>query len=225
MGDSHAMSFVPAIVEAYAKREQSVLDLTRSGCPTLFGVNSTYGDGCKNFLAESVKTLEKYKDIPIYLSNRYSAFLVGDNEKKSKTMPVIYFDKKYSEFDESYTIEINSNYMASICAVAVDNPVYIFRPVPELIKHVPKTMGRSLLYKGESVRVSVTREYYEKRNIWANKLVDELEQHCGVVSLEIADYLCDEDYCYGDIDGQPVYFDDDHLNVKGARLFLDNILQ
>lgn len=224
MGDSHAMSFVAAAVEVYAEREQSVLDLTRSGCPTLFGVNSTYGDGCKSFLAESVKTLKKYKDIPIYLSNRYSAFLVGDNEKKSKTMPIIYFDKKYSEFDESYTNEINSNYMASICAVAANNPIYIFRPVPELIKHVPKTMGRSLLYKNKSVRVSVTREYYEKRNIWANKLIDELEVRCGVVPLEVANYLCDKNHCYGDIDGQPVYFDDDHLNTKGANLFLDTLM-
>lgn len=224
MGDSHAMSFLPAVVEAYAEREQSVLDLTRSGCPTLFGVNSIYGDGCKDFLAESVKTLEKYKDIPIYLSNRYSAFLVGDNEKESKTMPVIYFDKEYSGIDESYTNEINSNYMSSICAVAENNPVYMFRPVPELIKHVPKTMGRSLLYKGKFVRVSVSREYYEKRNRLANKLIDELEQRCGIVALEVADYLCDENHCYGDIDGQPIYFDDDHLNTKGAKLFLDTLI-
>lgn len=224
MGDSHAMSFIPTVVEVYARREQSVLDLTRSGCPTLFGVNSTSGEGCKEFLEKSVKTLEKYEGIPIYFSNRYSASFLGSNESKTKEAPNLYFDKKYSVFNQNYIDEIYSNYTNSICAVAENNPVYIFRPVPELIKHVPKTMGRSLLYKDESVRVSVTREYYEKRNVWANKLIDKLEKRCGVVPLEVADYLCDEEYCYGDIDGQPVYFDDDHLNTKGAKIFLDTLM-
>ncbi len=82
-----------------------------------------------------------------------------------------------------------------------------------------------MLYKGESTRVSVTREYYEVRNTWANRLVDELAQRCGVVPVDVADAFCDDQHCYGDIDGQPVYFDDDHLNTKGAFLLRDALLK
>ena len=101
----------------------------------------------------------------------------------------------------------------------------MFRPVPELIKHVPKTMGRAMLYRDEKVRVSVTREYYETRNMLANKIIDELADRCGVVPLEVAEYFCDDEHCYGDVDGLPVYFDDDHLNTKGALLLKDELLK
>lgn len=225
IGDSHAMSLMPAVVESYEDLELSVLDLTYSGCPTLFGVNSLEVKECSDFLSVAAKTLEQYKEIPVYLLNRYSASLVGANERNAKTKPSLYFDKKHTAFDEIYAKEIYSNYKSSICTLTKNNPVYMFRPIPELIKHVPKTMGRSLLYRGEPVRVSIAREYYEDRNILSNNLIDELENRCGVVPIEVTDYLCDDHNCYGDIDGQPVYFDDDHLNVKGARLFLDDILQ
>lgn len=224
IGDSHAMSLMSAVVESYGGRGLSVLDLTYSGCPTLLGVNSLEVTECSDFLAIAVNTLEQYRGVPIYLLNRYSASLVGANERNAKIKPSLYFDKKYTAFDEGYAKEIYSNYKSSICVLAKNNPVYMFRPVPELIKHVPKTMGRSLLYIGEPVRVSVTREYYEDRNMLANKLIDELELHCGIMPLEVADSFCDSDYCYGDIDGQPVYFDDDHLNTKGAMLILDTFM-
>ena len=227
MGDSHAMSLMPLVVDIYNKNNMSVLDWTGSGCPTLQGVKFSDGTGqeCNKFFDKVFSGLSEYKNTPIYLSNRYSASLIGANEKNAITQPNLYFDTIHTAFDDEYTKEIYSNYIDSVCTLAENNPVYMFRPIPELIKHVPKTMGRSMLYKGESTRVSVTREYYEVRNTWANRLVDELAQRCGVVPVDVADAFCDDQHCYGDIDGQPVYFDDDHLNTKGAFLLRDALLK
>lgn len=136
-----------------------------------------------------------------------------------------YFDKLYDSFSDEYVNKFYSMYLNSVCKLAENNPVYMFRPVPELIEHVPKVMGRAMLYRNEQVRVSITREYYENRNTVANKLIDELEQRCGVIPVDVADAFCDEEHCYGDVDGQPVYFDDDHLNTKGAFLLRDALLQ
>ena len=47
---------------------------------------------------------------------------------------------------------------------------------------------------------------------------------CGVKILDPLPYLCDEQYCYGDKEGLPIYYDDDHLNERGAQL-LQPLLQ
>lgn len=225
MGDSHAMSFMVMVVDAYKAQEKSVLDLSAGGCPTLRGVKSLGSEECHDFLNLAFSRLDQHKGVPVYLANRYSASLLGGNEKDSSTRPNLYFKKVHSEFDEKYTQEIYSNYVESICAVAENNPVFIFRSVPELIEHVPKVMGRSMLYKGKETRVSVTREYYDARNMWANRLIDDVVKRCAVMPIDVADYLCDENNCYGDIAGQPVYFDDDHLNTKGALLLQEHVIK
>ena len=225
MGDSHAMSMMPLVVDVYKDKQSSVLDLTASGCPVLEGVKSLESNACNHFFEKSYAKLNKYQGRPIYLSNRYSASLVGANEKNAKNKPNLYFYKKYESFSDEYVDVIYAGYLDSVCKLAENNPVYMFRPVPELIEHVPKVMGRAMLYRNEQVRVSITREYYENRNTVANKLIDELEQRCGVIPVDVADAFCDEEHCYGDVDGQPVYFDDDHLNTKGAFLLRDALLQ
>jgi hypothetical protein len=225
MGDSHAMSFMPLIVDIHKNTDSKVLDLTASGCPSLKGLKSTAAGECFGFFEKNISKIKGFEGIPIYLSNRYSASLLGANEKNAELKPRIYLSDIYLEFDDDYTNEIYSGYINSICTLTKNNPVYMFRPVPELIKHVPKTMGRAMLYRGEMIRVSVTREYYESRNETANKMIDELADRCGVVPLEVAEYFCDDEHCYGDIDWQPIYFDDDHLNTKGALLLKDEVLK
>jgi hypothetical protein len=33
-------------------------------------------------------------------------------------------------------------------------------------------------------------------------------------------YLCDDQYCYGSINGHSLYFDDDHLSEYGGKLLI-----
>lgn len=226
MGDSHAMSLMPAIVDHYKQLDGGVLDLTGSGCPTIEAVKfaDSQSQGCSSFFTKNMVELEKHKGVPVILSNRYSTPLLGANEPNASVVPVLYFDTIYSEFSKEYTAEVYAGYKHSFCKIAKNNPLYVFRPVPELRIHVPKTMGRALLYRGEQVRVSITRKEYEQRNGWANRLLDEVRDDCGAHIIDLAPYFCDEEYCYGDRDGKPLYFDDDHLNVHGASL-LNNLIK
>lgn len=230
MGDSHAMSLMQMVVDYYKDQDGRVLDWTRSGCPTLENVrfSNEKGKTCMRLLDDKFSSLGGYQGIPIFLSNRYSAHLLGGNEEKASKTPELYFDTVYQEFSEEYTAEIFNSYKQSICKLAENNPVYVFGPVPELQIHVPKIMGRALLYRGEHVRVSVTRDAHEQRNIWTNRMLDEVRDECGVQVFDLTPYFCDAEHCYGDLDGKPVYFDDDHLNVYGANLLgelLENTLE
>lgn len=222
MGDSHAMSLVPVIADFYRSRNERVLDWSIAGCPTLQNVKLLDADGalCMEFLAKTFSEVNHYPGVPILLSNRYSASLQGANEANASKVPGLYFEKIYTEFSEAYTAEVYSHYKNGICKLAETNPVYIFRPVPELRVHVPRAMGRALLYRGENVRVSITKTEYEERNYWANTLLNDVRDHCGVQIIELVDTFCDQTACYGDNEGTPLYFDDDHLNVFGANTLL-----
>lgn len=78
-------------------------------------------------------------------------------------------------------------------------------------------MGRSLLI-GQEKRVSVSLAEYKERNEIALRLLDDVASKCNVTLLDPIPYLCDAERCYGDVDGLPIFFDDDHLNMRGADL-------
>lgn len=226
MGDSHAMSFMPLLVDSFSKESGVVLDWSASGCHTLEGVSFTEGTGleCSALLNKIFSEIGNYKNIPVFISNRYSAALVGGNEHGASKKPNLFFNAKYSEYSEDYTREVYDSYKSTICKIAKNNPVYMFSPVPELKLHVPKTMGRALMYRNERIRVSVSRNEFETRNLWANQLLSELQEECGVKVIDLTSTFCDSENCYGDREGKPMYFDDDHLNTYGA-LLLKGILE
>lgn len=225
VGDSHGMSIVSAVVNVLSENNKSVLDWTASACPMISDIKFVGGKikSCEGFIKKRISYLTEYKGIPIFISNRYSASLVGGNEKNSSKVPGIYIDKKHTEYSEEYIKDIYKGYFDTVCALSENNPVYIFRPVPELKVHVPRKMGRNLMYREKVDRISVSVNEYTKRNYWANLLIDDLKRSCGVNVIDVSSKLCDGEYCYGDIEGIPVYSDDDHLNTRGANLFNNDI--
>lgn len=218
VGDSHAMSVMWGVVSVL--NERRVLDWTRSGCPTILNIQTKSKDpaGCSNFLSSNFKTLPEYPGVPLLLTNRYSSYLIGFNEYLSDSKaPDIYFDKPYDNFSAAYLSEIYNGYVDTLCSLAKTNPVYILKPNPELKLNVPEVMGRSLLI-GQEKRVSVSLAEYNERNEVALRLLDDVASKCNVTLLDPIPYLCDGERCYGDVDGLPIFFDDDHLNMRGADL-------
>lgn len=225
IGDSHAMSLMKSVVDAATTRNKSVVDLTSPACPPINKLRSINGETelCVGLMEAKLSKLKEYSNIPIFFASRYASVLHGPNEVKGAVTPTIYVDKKHASFSNSYVEEISNAYFDTVCSLTKSNPVAIFRPIPELKVSVPKTMARGLMYRGELERVSISYEEYMNRNKAANELIDKLEKECDVYVIDAADKLCDQSMCYGDISGIPVYFDDDHLNVKGANLFNEDV--
>ncbi|AKX50712.1 acyltransferase family protein [Thiopseudomonas alkaliphila] len=223
LGDSHAMSLMPLLTDYLQQKNGRLLDWTESACPTLEGISflDSAGSKCEGVFETILLRLEQYKNTPVFISNRYSASLVGANEKNAPKKPEFYIENQYSKYSDKYTEEVYRTYKSSICKIAENNPVYVFSPIPELKLHVPRTMGRALMYRDERIRVSVSRNEFETRNLWADQLLSELQTDCGVKVIDLTSAFCDTENCYGDRDGKPMYFDDDHLNTYGALLLKD----
>ena len=219
IGDSHAMSIAGSVANTLAGN--SILDWSNSGCPTIKGVQSKGKDAssCNDFLASRLDNLIDYAGVPILVANRFSSHFMGTNENSASSQaPRIYITKSYSEFSEEFISEIYQGYVETLCSLTESNPVYMLKPTPELKLNVPNIMGRSLLASGKEKRVSVSMAEYKERNQIALRLLDEVANKCDITLLDPIPYLCDGERCYGDIDGLPIFFDDDHLNMRGSDL-------
>ena len=224
IGDSHAQAQMVAIGNRAGLANGSILNLGLSACPTIKDVyagdkNPDYN--CGKLVANAIDiATKKYPNVPIIVINRTSLDLYGPNEDKDfhlKT-PYHFVDKVFFKRDYEYKKNLTGHMINTICEFSQNNPVYLMRPTPEMIKNVPLTMFKSLTLNGSSDAIKITRDEYNQRQRTAYKMQDEAVSRCGAKVLDPTPYLCDSDYCYGDKNGTPLYFDDNHLSSYGSEV-------
>ena len=227
IGDSHAQAQNVAIGNRAKLFSGSIVSFGLSNCPTIKNVyssdinNKNQDYNCGNLVANVIDiAAKKYPKIPVIIINRSSQNLYGLNEDKDFQLsrPVYFVDKVFTERNDEYRSNLTGHMINTICEFSQNNPVYLMRPTPEMIKNVPLTMFKSLTLNGSSVAIKITRDEYNQRQRTAYKMQDEAVSRCGAKVLDPTPYLCDSDYCYGDKNGTPLYFDDDHLSSYGSEV-------
>lgn len=220
LGDSHADALITAIEDALPTLNDGLVFRGASSCLFVFNAKRTaaQNDGCHN-LREAIRMElpQNHPGKPIILINRTSNYIFGElpaNDAAEK--PTIYFTQIHERISESYLAEFQANYVASVCTLSQNHPVYLLRPIPEMPVNAPKAMGRELLL-GKSLEVRLSRSEYDRRHAFTWQMQDEAAKQCGARILDPLPYLCDQEYCYGSQDGLPIYSDDDHLNERGNK--------
>ena len=223
VGDSHAAALIRGVERALPSPDEHVLDWTMSNCPSIANVRAMHqlNYQCGTFIAKQSADLDpSLGKAPLLIINRMSSYLLGPNEPdrtREIEVPYLYLDHPYERRSPAYLASMREGIINTACAFAQHRPVYMLRPIPELKYDVPKTMGRALI-QGEHVRVSISLEEYHQRNDFVWQTQDMAAERCGVKILDLLPYLCHDGYCYGDVNGQPVYVDDDHLSERGGDL-------
>ncbi|WP_442763451.1 SGNH hydrolase domain-containing protein [Malikia spinosa] len=129
----------------------------------------------------------------------------------------IYFDRPYEKLEPEFLSQWRKALVDTACEFAKTRAVYMMRPIPELRSDVPRTMGRAALL-GLNRRVSISLEEYHERHRLVWEAQDAASAQCGIKVLDPLPYLCSDGHCWGDKDGMPLYYDDDHLSERGAAL-------
>lgn len=227
IGDSHAQSIIRSVEKSLKNRK--VLDWTMQACRTIEGLYSirkgVIDSSCGDFVSYAINEIKKYPNVPIIVDNRYMAMILGPNEPdlKHRVEKPDYFISEIKNSisrDNYYISAMNEAFTNTLCSLSENNPLFLLEQTPELKHHVPKTMAKEILKGNENFRVKISVEEYEKRNDLFYKLMEDLKSKCNVKIISIKDNFCDNNYCYGDVNGRPVYFDDDHLSEYGASLLI-----
>lgn len=221
IGDSHSSSLVTSLKTAFGSGD--ILQWTANACPLAIGINNkSERHKCNDFLVWAIKEAKSLpSNVPVVLVNRFSAYLYGPNEVDRHLMKLVsQFEINQADFNnEHYAENMRRGIIKTVCELSANRQVYIVRPVPEQGFNVPVSMGRSIIFHMPS-RVSVTREQYNKRNAFVLETLDLAAEQCGAKILDPVPYLCDEKSCWGDVNGLPIYFDDDHLNERGSQILV-----
>lgn len=222
IGDSHSQAQNVALGKRASIHGGSILSLSMSGCATVKngytvdknGNNPNYN--CGKLVSNNIKIAAlKYPGIPVIIINRIAQHYQGVIEEKDYQLdpPYLFVDRIFTERNQEYKEYLTSHMVNTICEFSKSNPVYLMRPVPELIKNVPKSM-----FRNTHDHVKIKRNEYNQRQINVFMMQNEAAKRCSAKILDPIPYLCDSEYCYGDSNGIPLYFDDDHLSSYGAEL-------
>lgn len=221
LGDSHASSFVRVVEQGLGDPARHVLDWTYASCPTLAGVRRTdpvYAEPCARFLQRALAESATLPAAPLLVVNRWSFYLQGPTEKGVEGEPgraQVAFgpEENGAGLEQAFRRRL----VETACSFAKQRPTFLLRPIPELGEDVPRTMARAVLF-GQTRRVSISLADYHARHRVVWEAQDAAQAQCGVQILDPLPYLCSDGRCWGDRDGMPLYYDDDHLNERGAAL-------
>lgn len=223
LGDSHAISVVTAVEEAFSSTALGVMEWSNGGCPSIFGAER-HPPGpqipCDAFNRWALERLaEVPPHVPVIIVNRNDYYVFGPNEKRRPPRPLIRFGEPYPAPTKEFLAEYAEHLVDSVCAFAEGRDVYLMRPIPEMRVNVPRVMLQAAL-RGNQTRVSITVDEYQARHAVTLAAQDEASRRCGAKILDPLPYLCEDGQCWGDRNGRPLYFDDDHLSEYGNRLLV-----
>ena len=215
-GDSHAAAIATA-VQAAANETGLIYSFN---CPTIFKahVKAKTNDTCdqrNDLILADIRTLPK--SVPVIIASRFSYYLHGPNEGTNRVHGLDYVDIPDEEVRKDETAVFKRKLTESLCTIAEGRRLYVVQPIPEMGKDVPKTMARSLMTGTSLPPIFVTLEDYQRRHKVVLEALAAARDKCAVKLLDPLPYLCHEGICPGAVDGQPLYFDDDHLNEWGNK--------
>ena len=240
-GDSHAMELSESLSAPLSADEIALTVFASSSCPPTLEIRFLdSGDHCPIYNREIYSFLiDEENDIDtIFVIARWPIYIEGvrfDNReggvetgKHVQALP----DRSGLDFiDTSERIaHIGALYRATIDGLlGAGKKVVLVYPVPEAGWHVPRHLTKLLLFQGERVNhLSTSHAVFEERSRNAIEQLDKLGSHSTLIRIHPEQVFCSsylEGRCVASMNGEPLYYDDDHLNALGSELLSGAIVK
>lgn len=198
-GDSHGVELAYALAEP---NRFPVRQLTSSSCPPLLNLALPSQRLCAERNQKVIQYLAAHQEIQTVVLVQH---FFG------------YYDISYSDW------EMGINTTAAALR-QLGRTVIVVGPIPYPDRNVPSDLARSEMFGWNNTELSLSRsEYYLK----ASPILAKLRHLSNVHDIRFVDLtpiMCNENICPFVVDGRPLYFDDNHLSLAGARLVATYIL-
>ncbi|SNR88656.1 Peptidoglycan/LPS O-acetylase OafA/YrhL, contains acyltransferase and SGNH-hydrolase domains [Methylobacillus rhizosphaerae] len=231
LGDSHTVELAYALGEKLKQRNEGLLHLSFSGCPPalLFEAREP---GCSAWMREAVAHLEQRQDIKhVLIGFSYTRALFGNLEHYPSLpdkSPVNKFTTKYAGIPQEALREKYWQSLESTITrlLAAGKDVYVVYPIPELPMDITKAVTPpSILHTASPQNLGhmTSRAFYLTRHAFILEKLDSLPYGKHLHAIKPADHLC-ADNCPAVMDGEALYYDDNHLSLAGARKIMSDPL-
>ena len=226
-GDSHGDSLIAMLGELGEKHGSATVSYIYHNCAVwLRGYleNNTAAKQCADFRLQTLKALQSANSIEtVFIVSRWvsgmqgspSGFGPAENDAPSQLMgdrdgQLASLGERKEHLRQSMISIVNQ-------LTAAGKKIVFVHPIPETGYNVPRDLAL-LSRRGADPALVVNRPYsfYVQRQEEIIEILESLPQK-NVSHIRPANRLCDAQHCKTFAAGAPLYHDDDHLSLEGAR--------
>jgi peptidoglycan/LPS O-acetylase OafA/YrhL len=202
LGDSHATALMSGLMDL--PNIDPFLALGVSGCPPTLGPETRPGRDCPSFMRFAFAQLDRYPTVQVVVLHTRWVYYGVDTEARLMGAAGLLSSE-----------EVFTRIGAVADALQEKGYVVVWvGPVPEQEQHVPKALAGRLWYGDTRPVLGVERSVVDVRQDPFTKWI---RGRSEAVVWPWAS-LCTTVWCSAvGSDGEPLYFDDDHLTVRGAQ--------
>ena len=233
-GDSHAVALLDALRESLPGGV-SMLQLTKDACPPALNVKDKPGWKCEVFSKHAFDEILRAESVEtVILAARWqwyveaSGFNNGEGGLERSSIVVADIRDDWS-LTQEHKARVASNYAHTVRALlAAGKKVVLVYPIPEVGWRVPDRLAKQLLFKMDldEENLSTNIGAYVERTRRTRSALDAIGEHERLFRVDPKMIFCDaflKDRCVAQLRGKPLYYDDDHLTIDGARLVSQEI--
>lgn len=226
-GDSHAFADLPPFADLASEHGLKGITAMYPGCPSLINTeNRELGNGqnCPHFF-NSVLNLVQANDIrQVFMVDRWSLYLLGEMKPGEKGL-LRFADNTIREKDIRY-IFVTS--LERTVEALGDRKIVFLKEPPTQKFYVTDAMATNASLGEVPSHLDgrwTTLTSHRERNAFIDETFADLaRRHSNVTIIDPTDEMCRGDLCPASRDGLPLYWDDDHLNHRGASLILKPLI-
>jgi peptidoglycan/LPS O-acetylase OafA/YrhL len=218
-GDSHADAFLPVIDQVARAHGRYGYMAAWTSCPPLFGVQVL---GKHHLLcdrdAEAVEALLRTRHIStVILIARWAVYSEGRLMRPESSADLYLSDGKGNVSLARNRGVFAGAFDATIARlIAAHRQVIVLGPVPEVDYIVPDTLA-ALRYRGITRDIAPSRAQFFARQRFVLLTIGKAQKRFGFGAIYPHTMLCDARRCPVEANGQPLYFDNNHLSTFGAK--------
>lgn len=222
-GDSHSLSFLPAIDAALSENNESGLFTGTSGCTPFLRIHSLRGDQLENNCNELNLRVFNYVQQnaidTLILVARWTYYTDGGYQ--GDNFSYIGFSETDERTQETSRLAFEYGLRETISAYSeIGVNVIVVSQVPQQIRDPLDVYAHSTLSGKSLAESSVSRtEHLRLQRYVTSLFVTE-----GVTLLDFTDTFCDQSHCSVGTNLASFYYDDDHLSLSGSSLLVDPLL-
>jgi peptidoglycan/LPS O-acetylase OafA/YrhL len=218
-GDSLATALSPAVEAAADQRGRTGWFVQHNGCVPLPGVDRVGFPACRRFNAAAMRLALSPEVKEVILVGRWALAADGvEYGDPGRRLEVLSSATAGADLagDNRKVFAPALEALASRLRAA-GKRVVLVHSSPEIGRSVPQTLAKARLL-GRSIDLDPPESAYLARQAYVLALFDRLRATQGVEIIRPDSLLCAGGHCRVAVDGRPIYYDDHHLNRRGALI-------
>jgi peptidoglycan/LPS O-acetylase OafA/YrhL len=230
MGDSHALTIYPGLVARFQSKGQTLALYGGSdGCPPLLNVViQDIGGDVRNCLQKGTQAILRIIQDPaikeVILTSRGPMYTTGqgfgDIESSQFGTWVLHFEGEERGFRSNEEVFLKGLASTLDALKAADKKITFLHDVPELGFDIRSCFSFRPMALSNQVKMpcAVAKSDFLARTEIHRAAVDQiLSARPEVKVIDLAQALCEDQWCFGAKNDVLLYMDDDHLSRRGAE--------